>query len=179
MLLPSRNVGEKMRIKPWLIHVAVVLGTTSLLLLALLALGNQFLKAGLRSLAESARDLEQAEARTQQLKERERQLHERLRQNDQLFNDLIDQRCGLREAASRWRAAHGEVPVDIVNRLYDWGTTEEERIILHLFDLVGQRLEKQPMVCAEVLVRLRREKALLEAENDRTIPREHLGGPRS
>jgi len=177
MLVPSQNVGEKMSIKPWLFNAAVVLGITSLLLVALCALADQFLKTGLWSLAESARDLEQAEERTQQLNERERQLHERLRLNDQLFNDLIDQRCGLREATSRWRAAHGQVPIDIVNRMYDRGTTEEERIILHLFEMVGQRLEKQPMVCAEILARLRQEKAHLEKEEDKTIPRVHLAGP--
>jgi len=145
--------------KNWLFNGAVVLGITSLMLLGLFALADQFLKGGLGSLAESIRDLEQAGRRDQCLKEEMRRIREKERLIDQLINDLIDQRCGLRAGVARWRAAHLDFNIRFIDRLYPQGASEEERIILHLTYLVNRQLKQQPSACAEVLARLRLEKA--------------------
>jgi hypothetical protein len=141
-----------------LLNGAIVLSITSLILLALFALADHFLEAGLSSLTESVRVLEQEVETAQRLDEWKRRLHESLQRIDQLVTDLIDQQCDLREAAARWRAARSEGSIHVINRLYAQAPTEEERIMLHLIYCVGQRLEQQPKHCAEVLARLRLER---------------------
>jgi hypothetical protein len=150
--------------KTWLLNGAVVLSMISLMLLGFFALTDQFLEDAPSSLAESVRILQQEEETAQRLDELDRRLRESGRRTDQLIHDLIDQLCDLREAAARWREACLEVHLRAVDRIYTQGATKEERIILHLIHLVGKQLEQQPRACAEVLARLRLEKASLEAE---------------
>jgi len=150
-----------------LLQGAVILGMTGLTFMAFFAFQEQLLGGGLSSLTESVRVLEQEGKTAQQLEEKHRQVFECLGLIDQLVNDLINQRCDLREAAARWRAVSPEANILVINRVYARGATEKERIILHLFHLVDMQLKQQPSACAEVLARLRQEKALLEAEDHR------------
>jgi len=150
-----------------LVKGAVALGMTSLTLLAFFAFQELVLEGGLSSLAESVRNLEREGKKAQRLAEWERRIHESEQRINLLVNDLINQRSDLREAAARWREACFEVESRVIEILYPQGATEEERIIFHLFYMVGRQLEKQPSVCAKVLARLRQEKAFLEAEDHR------------
>jgi hypothetical protein len=147
--------------KTLLFNGAVVLGIT-LTFLALCALADQFLKGWLGSLTESISILAKEAKTSQRLDEQKQQIHESGRLMDQLVNDLIEQRCDLRKAAMRWKAACLDPDLTFVRLKYHQGTNEEERIILHLFFVVGLKLNQQPEHCAEVLARLHLEKARLK-----------------
>jgi cell division protein FtsB len=145
--------------KTLLFNGAVVLGI-SLTFLALFALADKFLIAGLWSLAESVRDLEKEVKTNQRLAEEVRRSRENWHLLNQLVTDLIDQQCDLREAVARWRAAGFEFHKSFfVGRMCHQDATEEERIIIHLIFLVGEQLKQQPKEYAQVLARLQQEQA--------------------
>jgi len=144
----------------WWISGAIVLAV-GVLLLGVCAVSQAFLSCDVTTFMQSMRALEEEQDRFQQLEERLRKFPETEMQKNQVVIDLIKRQCSLHEAATRFQALWAP---SVLRCLYPQAATEEDRVIMHLVYLIGQKPEVHSNERAEVLARLQAEWALLRAQ---------------